>query len=189
MERLISVAAAVLTVVCSQAQGAWLDPCTTARLVAAWKHEGLWRTERVYGPKSTDGHRLRFVGELRADGRAYRIYYDENATQEVQTQRGHKDLVVTSARGRFLGLYSLDDIDAEPTRIARADILFPPRKDDSGRSYRDRIHFGPKGPPKLVPILFGYDVGFGTPEGFLKDNGKVKPWPEPGPRVADYCRK
>jgi hypothetical protein len=70
-----------------------------------------------------------------------------------------------------------------------ADILFPPRKDDSGRSYADRIHFGPEGPPDPIPSIFGYNEPFGTPAKFREQFPNVKPWPEPGPRVAEYCRR
>ena len=124
---------------------------------------------------------------LRAGSRTYKIYFDDNV--DPPTHRGHKDLVVTTQGGKFLGTYNIIDTDSEPWRIEGSDILFPPRKDDQGRPYRDRIHFGPKGPPEHVPILFGWDVEFGTPAEFLKAFPHVKPWPEPGPRISAYCRR
>ena len=172
--------AAAFALTWTPAQCAWLDPCTTARLVASWKHDGLWRTWQVYGPKNPDGHHVRYVGKIRAGGRAYKIYYDLNASHH-----GHADLVVTAAGGKFLGLYDTIDIDAEPTRTEGADILFPPRKDLNGLPFRDRIHFGPEGPPKSVPVLFGYDQGLATPAEFRKYY--PHPWPPPGPRVDTYC--
>ncbi len=93
------------------------------------------------------------------------------------------------AQGKFLGIYDIIDTDAEPIRIEGADILFPPRKDYRGRSFINKIHFGSSGPPEDVPLLFGYDVAFGTPEEFLKAFPGTKPWPEPGPRIADYCKR
>ncbi len=181
--------AAALALVCGQAQAAWLDRCTTARLVASWKHDGLWRTWQVHGRKTPDGHRLRYVGEVRAGGRTFRIYFDVNANPETATHHGHHDLVVTTAGGTFLGLYDISDLDAEPARTEGADILFPPRKDDSGQPYRDRIHFGPKGPPEEPPLLFGYDLAFSTPAEFRKYFPRFRPWPEPGPRIQAYCRR
>ena len=126
--------------------GAWLEPCATAHLVAAWKHDGLWRTAAVVDPpRSLLGHQVRPVGRLHAGGRTYKIYYDDNSNPE--TQHGHQDLVVTTAKGKFLGLYDLGDITLEPVRIKGADILF-----DASRAYGDRIHFGTKGPPQKTRI-------------------------------------
>ena len=51
----------------------WLHRCTTARLLASWKHDGLWRAAAVYGPHQ-EGHRVRYLGKLQAGGRRYKIY-------------------------------------------------------------------------------------------------------------------
>ncbi len=191
LRRLIprAVLAAALTLAGSHAQSAWLGSCITAHLIARWKHDGLWRTEQVYGPKTPDGHQLRFVGKVRAGGRAYKIYYDLNANPDTATNHGHIDLVVATASGRFLGLYDISDIDAKPTRTEGADILFPPRKDDLGHSYNNTIHFGPQGPPRTLHLLFGYNLGFDTPAEFLEFFPHTRPWPQPGPRIADYCKR
>ncbi len=159
--------------------GAWLEPCTTARLVAAWKHDGLWRTAAIVDPpRSTVGHQIRLVGRLRAGGRTYKIYYDSNSNPE--NQHGHQDLVVTTATGTFLGLYDLADINLEPTRIEGPAILF-----GASGAYGDRIQFGPNGPPPESRID-RENLEFATPQAFRKWYGG--PPPDGPVRVRAHCR-
>ena len=189
LQRMV-LAIAAFAIASSTASGAWLKPCATAKLIASWKHQGYWRTAAIEDlPRSVDGHKVRYVGKLHAGGQTYKIYFDESTDPDTATHHGHQDLAVTTAAGKFLGIYDISDIEAEPVRTQGAEILFPPRKDDSGRSYRDRIHFGAKGPPQEIPLLFGYDLELSTPAGFREDFPDLKPWPPRGPRIAAYCRR
>ena len=182
-----------LTFASSPAFGAWLRPCATAHLVASWKRDGLWRTAAVYDPpKSVDRHQVRYVGQVRAGGRAYRIYYDDSSNPDTATHHGNQDLVVTAAGGKFLGLYDVSDITdiyGEPIRTEGPDVLFPPGKANGVPFRSNRIHFGPEGPPKKITRFYGYDLEFSTPAEIRKMDPKGKPWPEPGPRIADYCKR
>lgn len=188
----IGIVMAAWTISTSTGLGAWLSPCKTARLVASWKHDGLWLSSAIDAfPISAGGNRVRLVGRLRAGGRSYDIYYDDHSEPDSEAHDATKNLVVTSGRGKFLGLYNISDIAdiyGEPTGTDGSDVLFPAGK-ANGAPFGHRLHFGPKGPPKTIPRFYGYDLGFMTPAEIRKDLPRTKPWPEPGPRVATYCRR
>ena len=173
----------------STALGAWLDPCATARLVASWKRDGFWRTSSIDGPYRA-GNQVRFVEKILAGGRAYKIYFDDSA-DPAPPHHGNQDLIVTSVSGKFLGLYPAADIVdgyGEPVRTEGSDILFPPGK-ANGVAFDNRLHFGSKGPPKTLHQHLGHDLTFSTPAEFREAFPRLKPWPEPGPRLATYCRR
>jgi hypothetical protein len=151
-------------------------------LIASWRHDGLWRTAAVFDPpKSPEGHQVRYLGKVRTGRRIYRIYFDQNANPE--TKHGHEDLVVTTTAGKFLGFYEVTDPELEPLRVEGADVLF-----NSSKAYGDRIHFGPDGPPPRV-FLNGNYASFGRPSGSRKDSPDRASLPEPGPRIAQHCRR
>ncbi len=176
----VVVAAAAWAITSGGALGAWLAPCTTARLVASWKHDGLWRTAAIADQKH-GGHQVRYLGKLHAGSRVYKAYYDVNDDPTMESPQGHQDIVVTTARGKFLGLYDVDS--APPVRTEGADILF----DAKGKS-GDRIQFGVNGPPEQVFVVSDL-FHFNTPAEYRKDFPNEKTWPEPSPRIARYCRR
>ncbi len=174
----------------STALGGWLSPCATARLVASWRHHGFWRTSAIYAPPtSVDGHRVRLVGRLRVGARAYKIFFDEHSEPGSEAHDSTQDLVVTSGRGTFLGLYNVNDIVdlyGEPIKTEGSDILFPAGK-ANGEPWDNRIHFGPAGPPKTVRRFFGYDLTFDTPADFRSAREGSRR--EPAPRSVAHCRQ
>ena len=197
VQRVLSQAAAAIAgwaIVSSPALGGWLSPCATARLIASWKHDGLWLSSAIEDPPiSIDGHRVRFVGDLRSGHRAYKIYYDDHShsTPGSEAHDASQYLIVTTGRERFLGLYyvgDIVDIYGEPTRTVGSDILFP-RGKANGAPFENRLHFGPEGPPKTVRRFFGYDLTFSTPAEILKQEPHRRHRPEQAPRVAAYCRR
>ncbi len=172
MSLLLALGAAAGTLVTSHPSRPWLDPCTTARLVARWMRQDYVRTPVIADPPARPyGHHVRYIGDVHTVGRAYRIYFDVN--DDPKTRHGNSDVVVTTANGRFLGVY---DVDATPERTERADIYFESRKD-----YGNRIHFGRHGLPKHIWVN-GEATEF-TP---AADFGPA-PWPPP--KVARYCRR
>ena len=125
---------------------------------------------------------MRYVGELHAGSRIYRIYFDVNDDPSMEAPRGHQDVIVAAANGKFLGLYDIDS--TQPIRTEGTDILFKWNKKDGD----DRIHFGSKGSPDRVHV--GGDLfDFSTPADYRKYAPNEKPWPPRGPRVSDYCRR
>jgi hypothetical protein len=152
--------------------GEWLSPCATAHLIASWKRDGFWRTAAVVDPpKHIEGNQVRYLGKVRAGGQAYHVYYDEGSNPE--SKQGHTDVIVASAKGRFIGLYAISDIELEPVGVRGADVLF-----NSSKAYGDRIHFGSNGPPERI-YLNEEHYSFGKP-----DRSR-----EPGPRLSEYCRR
>jgi len=179
--RQIVLAVAGSAILSGPALGARLAPCTAAHLIASWKHDGLWLTSAVVDPPiSVDGHDLRYAGKLRAASRTYKIYYDDNTEPGSEAHDATQDLVVTTAAGKFLGLYNISDIsDAYegPIQTEGSDILFPLSKGGNGKSFRNRIHFGPGGAPKLVRLVFGYDLGFQVPEAAARSDAGLTTYP------------
>lgn len=176
----------------SAAAGEWLNPCSTARLISSWKHDGLWLTSAVDAPPiSVDGHDVRYVGKLRAGGLTYKIYYDQNSEPGSEAHDAAHDLIVTNGRGKFLGLYNIADItDVYDGRVRTegSDVVFETEKNEKGSFLRGRIHFSLKGPPRTTNPVFGYSFAFQTPAEFQKSSPRLNPWPEPGPQLARYCR-
>ena len=190
--RQILLGMAGCAVASSPAMGGSLSPCATARLIASWKHDGLWLTSAVFAPPtSVDGHDARYVGEVHAAGRAYRIYFEQVTEPGSEAHDAAHNLVVTTGGGRFLGLYNISEISdiSEPMTTKGSDVLFHPRKDGNGKPYRDRIHFGSMGPPGTVHLLFGYDVTFQTPAEWARDPPQTRQRSEPSDPVVTYCHR
>lgn len=179
---LLAALAAALALISSQAAGAWLNPCATARLVAMWQRQGLWRTHAIYDPpKSRWGHRVRLLGDIHAKPQGYRIYFDENSAPEG-THHGHHDVIVTTLNDRFLGLYDVGL--ARPVAKQGSLVLF-----NSSKKWGDRIRFGPKGPPKQI-YIDGELPDFNTPQEVAKYTAPNPVGPlEPRVQVSAYCHR
>ena len=181
------VALGVVAALPAYARGGWLPPCAADRLVYSWIHQGFERTDEIYDPpRHPNGNHIRFVGELRARGRTYRIYFDQGSNP--QTQHGHQDVIVLSGGGKYLGFYEINDTLLEPLATRGAEILFEPFEDDPHNHDSARIQFGADGPPLKID-LNGHDLSFDTPGDFPKDSRDTKRRPEPAARVQSYCQR
>ena len=138
----------------SPAVAGWINPCTTAHLIAAWRQQGFWSTAAISDPPSSPaGHEVRYVGKIYVGNRAYKIYFDDN-TQPTGAHRADENVIVTTNIGKFLGHYAISGSDMEPVRTEGADILFELRRDGVSLQQKDssrfRVHFGLSGPPRNI---------------------------------------
>lgn len=191
--RLAVMSITAFTFLASASLGGQLGPCRAACLITSWKHDGFWRSSAVIDPPySIDGNDIRYVGKIRAGRRTYKIYYDEQTNAVSEAHDATHDLDITTAAGKFLGLYEISDVLAyyeEPVSIEGSDIVFPSSKAGK-KPYRYRLHFGPEGPPKKLLNLFGSDVAFDTPADVEKNTApSAKGIPEPRVKISAYCRR